>query len=227
MEQEIFAGVVGSNLYGCATADSDYDTFHVVMEDRDRMILHGWRDSTQIINENENTDRTTLGLGKFVSTLSKGTPNNIQLLWHPDPLVTTEPWLQILANRQWFVTVKALEALVGASKGAQRRFVEQSRDGAETSSKVLKHAATAFRWLTDAVSLDKKGFTEYPMPELVLDDYIAIRQGALNRDEILQMLAEADTKAIRALNNTTLPAHPPQDKVEALVVDLYWGAWTA
>lgn len=221
METRVFNGVVGSYLYGCANSDSDYDTFEVYVEDAEDMLLNGGTSNKHVENAAANTDIVSMGFRKVVLNLRDGGPNVLPLLWNEQSEREWQ-WWYLVRRREMFVTQKALKSLLGAALHSQETFHRKAAvDG--LTDKVLKEASTALRWLNEAIDLDTDKSLTYPLRQEVLDDFVAIRSGALSYDEISIMLAELDAKAVWHYDRSLLPEFCGD--IGPLLKEVYMETW--
>ena len=108
IEYRIFEAVVGSNLYGTATPESDMDYRGVCIPPMD-VLLNPFMPFEQKDSGFEEEDRAIYALGKFLKTCADSNPNIIELLFIPEQSIIfkTKYWDKIIENKHLFVSTKA------------------------------------------------------------------------------------------------------------------------
>ena len=108
----VFKCVAGSHAYGTNTTESDTDFRGVFKISSDRYFRLN-KPPEQVSDEkNDTTYYTVL---RFLELATAGNPNILELLWIPEDCVlkTSEPWEQIKAIRNTFVTKSVLNSFGG------------------------------------------------------------------------------------------------------------------
>jgi predicted nucleotidyltransferase len=214
MDEVIFEATTGSQLYGCATADSDIDIVRVIVEPMDEFVLSGGRKTNQTISAN--TDTTTYALASLCKQLKKGSPNLTPLLRHPNPILETDEWEQIAESRDALRSVQTLQVFFMAGASGVRNLHQKFK---------FKPAATAYRWLSEVICFAKNGEFIYPLEENILDEYIAIREGTLDDEEIFSLLAETETKASKAIEKSSFKQNIDTKYIDQRCVSVYKTNW--
>jgi len=138
------------------------------------------------------------------------------MLWHPNPDVAEWPYKRVVENRALFANLFTVNTFKKAGNYSFKIFLDKGGP---------KNAAVAYRWLEEAARLASHGDFRFPLPELILDDYIAIKSGALETHEIRQLIASTDAKVARAVTASNLPSEMPTDRINQLVIDTYTEWW--
>jgi hypothetical protein len=96
IECRIFEAVVGSNLYGTATPESDMDYRGVCIPPMN-VLLNPFMPFEQKDSGFEEEDRAIYALGKFLKTCADANPNIIELLFIPESKIiyNTKYWDKI------------------------------------------------------------------------------------------------------------------------------------
>lgn len=104
----IFEGIIGSQLYGTATKDSDLDIRGVVKTPL-KVILDPFEGFEQKDSGFDEEDKVLYDLGKFFKLCSNANPNLNELLFIPESktISKSKEWELIIENRDLFLSKKA------------------------------------------------------------------------------------------------------------------------
>lgn len=114
IEHRIFEGIVGSQLYGTSTPESDLDTRGVCIPPI-KVQLNPFENFEQKDSGFEEEDRTIYNLSKFMKLCADSNPNIVELLFVPEDkiLFKTKEWDYLIENKQYFLSTKAKFTFTG------------------------------------------------------------------------------------------------------------------
>lgn len=225
----------GSHMYGCATPESDFDRRGFVLEPAEYIL--GRKNFEQ--HENKKDDTVIWGFSKFICHLAKGTPNTFEILFAPENriLQITKLGKYLLENRDVFVAKNQLMPFAGFARAewARARLMTKNKETGEEyfSPRVvgakrkeshakhgysLKNAYHAVRLLNQGIELARDGFITFPRPEASL--LSEIRSGELAFERVEAIVENLDSEMMEAINNTSLPKHPDNKRIDEIYYDL-------
>lgn len=116
IKTRIFEGIIGSNLYGTATKDSDVDYRGICLVPME-VILNPFESFEQKDSGFEEEDRCIYSLSKFFKLCSDANPNLLEILFIPEnkTVFTTNLWDIVLENKHLFISKKAKYTFLGYS----------------------------------------------------------------------------------------------------------------
>lgn len=215
MNYTVFSGMTGSRLYGCATEDSDTDITVIEAEQFSDFVYNGPTKAKQTIKDD--IDLTVVRLNGFVRNLVNGSPNSFELLYHPSPNATSPVWDVLVDNRNVFLS---LDVVSSFAKAAASQLARTSRDHTD-----WKAVATSYRWASEAVMLLEEEAVRFPLPEEILDEYIAIRGGALSYTESVKLVDDKLERYTALRSRSVLKESVNETEAKHLTVRLYRLAW--
>lgn len=112
----IFEGIIGSNLYGTATKDSDMDIRSICSPPLE-ILVDPFNKFEQKDSGFEEEDKVIYDLGKFFNLCVNMNPNLCEMLFIPESktLYKNKKWDLILENRDLFLSKKAKYTFLGYS----------------------------------------------------------------------------------------------------------------
>ena len=112
----IFEGVIGSQLYGTATKDSDLD-IRAVCNTPLKVIIDPFECFEQKDSGFDEDDKVIYDIGKFFKLCTDSNPNILELLFIPKSktIFKNKEWDLILENRSLFLSKKAKYTFLGYS----------------------------------------------------------------------------------------------------------------
>jgi hypothetical protein len=112
----IFEGIIGSNLYGTATKDSDLD-IRAVCNTPLKVIINPFEGFEQKDSGFEEEDKVIYDIGKFFKLCTDSNPNITEILFVPESkmISKSKEWNLILENRDLFLSKKAKYTFLGFS----------------------------------------------------------------------------------------------------------------
>ena len=116
IENMIFNGITGSRLYGTFLPDSDYDYRGVTLPPLE-VLLNPFENFEQKDSGFEEEDRVIYSLAQFFKLCANANPNITEILFIPEShwLHCDDKWLQVLENRNLFLSNKAKFCFAGYS----------------------------------------------------------------------------------------------------------------
>jgi len=112
----IFEGIIGSQLYGTATKDSDLD-IRAVCNTPLKVIIDPFEGFEQKDSGFEEEDKVIYDIGKFFKLCTDSNPNITEILFIPESkmISKSKEWDLILENRDLFLSKKAKYTFLGFS----------------------------------------------------------------------------------------------------------------
>lgn len=98
--------ITGSNLYGCATKDSDIDIRGVFIASEE--YYYGFLNSIRQFQSKNDDDKEYHEIREFLKLALNNNPNIIEYLFIPESkyLVKSSEWDEIISNRKYFISKK-------------------------------------------------------------------------------------------------------------------------
>lgn len=145
----------GSHLYGTSTASSDHDYKSVYVPCADDILLqrvkgslgHKVKRYEGDKNSPEDTDDEMYSLQRYLGLLAEGQTVTIDMLFTPEPLITSALWAEIRANKDLLLT-KRSAAFVGYCRTQANKYgikgsrVAAAKEAAEFFKTHLAHLGT-------------------------------------------------------------------------------------
>ncbi len=220
----------GSRAYGTATASSDHDLMGIYVESdaqiyglevaQTRQTAHGRRSTAH------DTDVTLHPLRKYVSLAASGNPTMLSLLWSPEHLIkkTSPAATLLIANRELFVTRRAITAHIGYAASQRRALTGERAKRTNRPELVAEHgydtkfAMHLLRLLIQGIELAENGAYTLPMEPAALGLLRDVRAGRVALERVLEH-ADALTEELQRLATTvSLPERPGPAVVNELLL---------
>jgi predicted nucleotidyltransferase len=173
---------------------------------------------------------------KFHRLLLKNNPNVIGCLfldredsWTPDGNILDAEW-----HRARIVSQDMYPAFIGYAKAqlykmehlASEGYMGQKRKDLKAKFGYdVKNAAHLVRLMTMAIETLETGRMEVRRPPMEAKRLIHIKQGGWTLEQVKHEAEALFDRAVTALHNTKLPAHPDDSVVNQLVIDGYLEWW--
>lgn len=194
-KQLLYRCVIGSQLYGTATKESDTDYLEVYAETPEQLFGLDTKDSLpQIVTDKEDTNK--YWLKQYARLCSRSNPNVIESLYSNkvefcDPLFRK----YILTNKGFFISLDYLRnSHFGFAYSQIKRMEIYSKDrGAARKEYVdkygydLKFAAHAIRLIWELEDFLTKGEISFPLNENIVDHLKYIRRGEMPKQSFLNL----------------------------------------
>jgi len=113
LDYRIFEGVTGSQLYGMATPESDYDTRGICLPPL-KVLIDPFM-SFDVKDSFDGEDRSIYNLAKFMNLCADNNPNVLELLYVPEQFIVfkTDLWIRLVENRHLFLSKNVKHRFVG------------------------------------------------------------------------------------------------------------------
>lgn len=159
----------GSHLYGTNTpaSDTDYKSVHIppaddiLLQRVQRNVANKREKAPGEKNTTEDVDDTSYSLDYFLELLASGQTVAIDMLFAPQPEITTPLWQHIQANSSRLLTKQATVFLGYCRKQANKYGIKGSRVAA------ARAASEGFKWLYDVHPQSKVGEHKEPIEALI------------------------------------------------------------
>ncbi|GAA3974538.1 hypothetical protein GCM10023085_66320 [Actinomadura viridis] len=212
----LLSGVVGSNAYGLATAESDVD--RLGMFAAPTVLFHGLRPPTgkQATKVSTAPDVTWHEAGKYAALCLGVNPTVTELLWLEEYETRTELGERLIGIRRAFLSAGRVRDAYFGYAVSQFRRLENRGDGsfsADTRKRTSKHARHLARLVHQGLELYRTGTLTVRLadPQWYRDFGERVAAGDLEVAKGVLAKAESDFDAAR----TPLPERPDEDVVEA------------
>lgn len=196
-KQLLYRCVIGSQLYGTATQDSDTDYLEVYAETPEQLFGLDTKDSLpQIVTDKEDTNK--YWLKQYARLCSRSNPNVIESLYSNkvefcDPLFRK----YILNNKGFFISLDYLNnSHFGFAYSQIKRMEIYSKDrGAARKEYVdkygydLKFFSHALRLIYQLEDFCNRGEIQFPLADALIDNLRSIRRGELSHTNALALWA--------------------------------------
>ena len=134
----IFKTLVGAQMYGLVTPNSDRDEEGVFIPPKDFVLgIHKVEQvefrtnptSSGKRNTKDDIDLTIFALPKFLKLLADGNPNKIELLFSPQNCVlhTSKWWQMILDNKDAFISQKVYHSFSGYAFSQKKKIISKKK----------------------------------------------------------------------------------------------------
>ncbi len=157
MHNIILMGVVGSQAYGLATPDSDYDRLGVFRTPT-RLLLGLETPAETHVTKDSLGDMTLHEMGKFIRLCLACNPTVMELLWLDDYLSETHFGRQLVEHRQEFLSKRAIDSYMGYAFQQATRLV--NRGGTfdpDLAKRTQKHGRHCWRLIIQGRKLIETG----------------------------------------------------------------------
>jgi RNA repair pathway DNA polymerase beta family len=238
----------GSHLYGTSTPESDTDYKSVYVPEARDILLQRVQECVRTggrskqegeRNTSSDVDNECYSLQRYLQLLAEGQTGAIDMLFAPEPEITTPLWRHIQANKNRLLTKKSAAFVgycrtqankygikgsrVAADTGIFKRIHEAYGDRARLAEsnegidwKALSHAVRVGR---EAIDLLNTGRISFPLPYTA--HLLDIKRGklpyAVVAHEIELLLTEVENNA----KTSTLRDEPDQKFIDDLVATVY------
>ena len=154
--------LVGSNLYGLNTFESDKDYLGVFIRPTREVLSFSHNEETYVTKE---PDTTIHELKKFMYLAAKGNPSILETLFVPEYEILTVEGNELVTHRDWFLSNHIRDSFGGyayqqAVKLQKRESEGMVGFGPKVSKRYSKHARTLLRLLQQGEELLTTGTTD-------------------------------------------------------------------
>lgn len=197
---------VGSNAELQAGPESDLDTRGIYTATLDRVA---GLEVLEPAMRSDGVDETWWELGHAVRRAVEGADTVVQVLFSPNQLLDSPVGHALLDRRQDFVTTAVLGTMT-----RQAAAMHRARDASD------KQRGLAMQLYLRAETVATSGEYVIPLSAEQRDTVSQLRYGLVSHGEALTLLDEADERAVRAVENSDLPAVFDLRRASDLVVSL-------
>jgi len=233
----LFVG--GSELHGAkVTNTDDLDIYGVYLEPPELVLglekqdFYVWSTAgDERRNGPDDVDVCLYSLRKWASLAAKGNPTALHFLFSRNCAPKPEPWLEILKNRDAFLSRQASTQFRGFAEaqlrglqgiGAGKKGQRHELIGAHGYD--IKAAMHVIRLLNEAIELMRSGTITLPRPEKEL--LITIRTGSYGSlERVLTLANTLFTELEKAERDSQLPEKVDKGNISALVSQTYLRFW--
>lgn len=148
--------IVGSNMYGTSTPDSDMDYIGVFIPEKDYVLgtlrceqceIKTNPSSNPKANTKDDVDTTIYSLPKIIHMLTNNNPTALEVLFAPNSCITqcAEAGGRLIANRDLFISQKAKYTYCGYAHSQLQKVLNKS----DRYSQFVKAFEQLEKWQTD------------------------------------------------------------------------------
>lgn len=225
----VFLTLHGSQLYGMATPNSDYDYIGACIEPEELVIGLGKFEQHEWKNEAISSEGTTYSLRKYIRLLIEGNPTILASSFSPiayDLLgITSDDFHNLFASKlcgpKFYGYMKAQMHRLHTGKGlhvTRAHLIDQY--GFDT-----KYAAHVIRLGFQAVEYLGTGKIQLPILEDPLKIIMDVRHGVYSYSDFKQMAEDMLSDVDAAYKASQLPEKPDYDAVSQWLVNSYISQW--
>lgn len=231
--------MVGSNLYGTETENSDKDFVGVFIPDKEYVL--GLKTCEQVDfrsnpsdsghrNDKNDTDCTLYSLPKFIKLCAENNPNIVEILFADKKhiLFSNKYGDKLLEAAPLFISKKVKHRFLGYAHSQKQKLLFKQAEGGrveyyEKYGYDVKFASHLIRLLTEGLELLVDGRLSFPITHnrLVRD----IKIGKFKMEEVLAKADQFESLIEEAYVRSTLPYGPDVDKISNLQVNLLETFW--
>lgn len=235
----IALGVVGSKAYGTDNVDSDTDIMGVYIESREYVtgIFSSDRGTSARTYEAGtrakagDTDGATYPLRHFARLAINGNPNITPFMYLPTYETAEEPWLDIVSNRDLFLSRKMGRNALGYMRSQRDAMLGMRNKKTNRPELVHKYGFdTKFAYhmvRVGMMGLELMRDHTLTLP-LVKSDALnlkSIRGGLASKGGVLKLAQQVEDDLLLAIDKTSLPEEADTYAVNALLHEIYIDDW--
>ncbi len=202
----IYKCVIGSRAYGLDTPESDTDYRGIYLPPADR---HWSFAGVPEQIESDERQECFWEIEKFLSLALKANPNVLECLYTPMVEKMTPLAEELLAMRSAFLSRLAYQTY--------NSYVLSQFKKLDANAPKWKHVMHLIRLLLTGITVLEKGIVPVRV-EAYREQLLAIRKGEIAWVDINRWREELHTRLDKAFVETTLPARPDYDRVEAFLL---------
>jgi predicted nucleotidyltransferase len=227
----VLAGSIGHGTYMPNHID-DIDILGVYMPTFNELfgIFPGSRHWI-VSKEASRLDGTYYSFQRALYLLTKSNPNLMPLLFveEADFLSLTAPWKRVVEARHLFVTKEFYRSLEGYARSQFRDMSKTMYEGymGEKRKELVdrfgydtKHAAHTIRILRMGIELMRTGSLNIDRTGIDADELLAIKTGALAREDLLRLADDHFTEFGASMEFTDLPERIDREAVNSLCISV-------
>ena len=247
----ILRGAVGSTVHGLHhPGHDDRDEMAIFLEPPEFLVglrlAHSGRRLTRFEHFVDRTqpegarsgpgdlDLVAYSLRKWFRLALAGNPTVLLLLFSPPEslLVRTERGDSLRALHPAIVSRRAGPRYMGYLRAQKQRFAGERGQRRvkrpeleEAHGYDTKYAMHVLRLGHQGIELMETGRLTLPLPEPVRSDVMAVRNGELDRAEVVAEIERVEDRLRSAVERSRLPEEPDYGRVDAFVLEAYREAW--
>lgn len=231
--------ITGSQAYGTATKESDFDLYGVVIPPRRFIFPHEYgfiqgfdddipkfevtqRHHITFKNKENNLDYQIYSIVKYFKLITQNNPNMIDSLFVPEQCVihSTQIGNLIRENRSMFIHKGLWQKFKGYSFSQMRKMKTKVPTGKrkkdmEAYGMDVKFASHCVRLLLEAEQLLQTGEMDLHRDRETL---MSIRLGEWSIEKIEEFFNEKEKYLENLYETSTLPYGPPKEKIKNLLI---------
>lgn len=213
--QVILRSVLGSQAYGMATPDSDYDRQGIFVASRKRLTGLTQQKETVCVTD---PDFTFHEVGKFMRLALKCNPTILEQLYVEDPEVCTHSGSLLRSYAEIFLSRDRVLGAFGGYAMEQIKRLQRRGDGtfsSDTQHRREKHARHCFRLLWQGKQLLEDGhLTVRVHPDKVAQLF---EVGRMNDQDLVMAFEQEDALFKASYEKSTLPEKPDFARAEGIL----------
>lgn len=228
-----FVTIVGSKLYGIATATSDTDFKGFGFCEIDEIIGLKTFEQQEYNNQKpdgpEKSEGVIYDIRRYVHLCLKANPTVIEIAY-ADPkffMHTTQIGLEVADFvRKHMLTQRLFPAYSAYHRAQMRKLQSMERTG-KRAAEVLEHgydpkfSMHAYRLARQCCIVLNEHVLRPTLDDEDKKMCLKIRSGTFSKDEVLKILTDVDTEMYEAHKKTTLKSEPDFNSVNNFCVNLY------
>ncbi len=213
--QVILRSVLGSQAYGMATPDSDYDRQGIFVASRKSLTRLQQQKETVCVTD---PDFTFHEVGKFMMLALKCNPTILEQLYVEEPEVCEEGGALL---RSWAEIFLAKDRVLGAFGGyamEQINRLQRRGDGtfsSDTQHRREKHARHCFRLLWQGKQLLENGYLTVRVEPRKVEQLFEV--GRMNDQDLVTAFQQEDALLKKAYEKSTLQEKPDFGQAEKIL----------
>ena len=228
----------GSRAHGTDTVDSDSDFMGISVEPVEYVLgLKSWDSSIMNTAANNvrsaasDVDTTIYSLKKWAALAAKGNPTVLTALFAPKYEVMTTMGRVILDNGDLFIHKEAGYRFAGYMHSQREALLGKRNKRTNRPELVHKHgydtkfAYHMMRLGLQGQELMKTGRLELPMREGEREYLRSIRNGEVNKTQLLKFSDVVERNLVEAIEKSHLPEHADMDSINKMLEYIYVQTW--
>lgn len=236
IKNQILRCVVGSQMYGLATDNSDRDEAGIFMETPQEVCgLHSkdvqvYRDKPAgVKSEAGDLDLSMYSLRKFVKLAVKGNPSILQILYSPEYILLEDTGKRLIDFRHNFYSHNAGKAFLGYLV-AQRMKMTGERSQTVNRPELVEKYGYDTKFAMQSVRLGLMGLEymktkhiQLPMKSYEITLLKSIKAGKVPFEKVLEYINELEKKLKEEVDKCTVTVN--EERINNFLADnhiLYW-----
>lgn len=236
----ILKAMVGSNLYGTESKDSDKDYVGIFIPDEEYVLGLPTCDQVEVRtnpsdsgrrNNKDDVDTVLYSLPKFIKLAYGNNPNILEILFvdNKHKVFCNEFGERLQKAFPLFVSKRIKQTFLGYAISQKRKVISRKPIGdrkvyIEKYGYDVKFASHLIRLLEEGIQLLTEGELTFPIPNnrFIRD----IKLGKYSMDEVLRKAESLENLIETAYIISKLPNKPDYDAISKLQIDLLRDFWS-